>query len=378
MFLCSTCNQANGNAFQIGQCHICENRAEKGLVMAHEAARVLKEEKGLRSFCISTTIPTEWLTREEDAWDRRMGGKEAPESVKNSLNRVIVKTLREETGLRYDSADGDCRARFDFSSSEPKFSIERTQLFIFGRYRKLVKGLSQSRWLCATCEGKGCPSCNGKGKNYESVEERIGEPSKIAAGAEGYVMHASGREDVDATNTAGRGFVLELKNPKKRELDLGVLADEIGKSNEVSVDGLQIVRRADVELVTESHFDKTYEADVEFGRVMGAKGDDSALIRSLEGSTILQQTPTRVAHRRANLVRHRKIKRIEPVSLQDNHGTLIIKAEAGTYIKELISGDNGRTKPSLAGILGTNAVCTRLAVVDIDDGFLDLCLVKRK
>jgi len=374
LFLCSICNQANGNAFHIGQCHICENKAEKALATAHEAARILKEEKGLRSFCISTTIPAEWLTREEDVWDLRM---DKSESVKNSLNRVIVKRLREETGLDYNSADGDCRAKFDFSSPEPKFSIERTQLFIFGRYNKLVKGLSQSRWLCATCEGKGCPSCNNKGKNYESVEERIGDPSKNAAGADDYVMHASGREDVDATNTAGRGFVLELKNPKKRELDLGALAAEIGKNGEVSVENLRIVRRADVELVTESHFDKTYEADVEFGRALDMV-NDSSMIRSLEGNTILQQTPTRVAHRRANLVRHRKVKHIEPANLKDNHGTLIIKAEAGTYIKELISGDNGRTKPSVAELLKTNAVCTKLAVVDIDDGFLDLCLNKRQ
>jgi tRNA pseudouridine synthase 10 len=138
-----------------------------------------------------------------------------------------------------------------------------------------------------------------------------------------------------------------------------------------------------VELITESHFDKTYEAGVEFGRAVGGKKadgaeEDSALIRSIEGRTILQQTPTRVAHRRANLVRHRKIKHIEPVGLQDNRGTLIIKAEAGTYIKELISGDNGRTKPSVAELLGTSAVCTKLAVVDIDDGFLDFYLAKRR
>ena len=68
-------------------------------------------------------------------------------------------------------------------------------------------------------------------------------------------------------------------------------------------------------------------------------------------------------HRRADLVRHRKVKHIEPANLQEN-GTLIIKAEAGTYIKESISGDNGRTKPSVAELLKTSAVCTRLAVVE--------------
>ena len=89
----------------------------------------------------------------------------------------------DTTGLRYDSADGDSRAVFDFSKAVPEARLERMPLFIFGRYKKLVPGLSQSRWLCATCEGKGCPSCGGKGKNYESVEERIGEPAKGARGA---------------------------------------------------------------------------------------------------------------------------------------------------------------------------------------------------
>jgi tRNA pseudouridine synthase 10 len=330
--------------------------------------------KGVGSFCISTIIPKEWLINEEEAWDRKMVF--GSESIKNILNRKIVKALKDATGLRYDSADGDVRAVFDFCAV-PKARVEIMPLFIFGRYRKHVTGLSQSRWLCATCEGKGCPSCGGKGKNYESVEERIGDPAKSAIGAQGYVMHASGREDVDATNSAGRAFVLEVKSPQIRAPDLQALAKEIGKSGEVSVLDLRMVRRADVELITESHFDKTYEAGVDFGRAVDPMAD-SQKIRSLEGRTILQQTPARVAHRRADLVRHRKIKHIEPVNLSGNKGALIIKAEAGTYIKELISSDNGRTKPSVAEVLGTSAVCTKLAVIEIDDGFLDFCLKDRK
>ena len=130
--------------------------------------------------------------------------------------------------------------------------------------------------------------------------------------------------------------------------------------------------RTFVEVVTESHFDKAYQAETEFERPLGEA--DVAKIRAIEGKTLLQQTPTRVSHRRADLVRHRKVKHIEVVNIDGNKARLIIKAEAGTYIKELISGDKGRTVPSVAGELGIKAECKALEVTMIDDGFLDQCL----
>lgn len=371
MRLCDVCNSANGNAFEAGSdCHICGGKAMRLNAMLDEAAKLVSAESGgAGAFAISTLIPKEWLVREEDAWDRRSVGSE---SIKNMLNRTIAAGLRKSTGLAYHG-DGDLKLIFDFESG--RVALQRNELFVFGRYRKLVPGLSQSRWLCAKCGGKGCKACEERGKNYESVEERVGEPLRAAAGADAYVMHASGREDIDATNSAGRPFVLELKGARARKPDLAKAAAEIARSGQVAADGLRIVPRPFVELVTESHFDKTYEAEAEFGRDVGE--DDMAVVRTLEGQTLLQQTPTRVAHRRADLVRHRKVKHIE-MAVRDPQNrrlaALVIRAEAGTYIKELISGDGGRTKPSVAGLLGTTAKCVGLEVVGIDDGYMDFCL----
>jgi tRNA pseudouridine synthase 10 len=334
--------------------------------MVEEAAALIRKED-VSGFSISTMIPKEWLIREEDVWDIRSG-----QSIKDFLNRKISRGLQGATGLQYEN-EADCRAVFDFSDG--KVSLERNDLFIFGRYKKLVPGLSQSRWLCSHCEGKGCGACGGKGKNYESVEERIGEPLKNATGADGYVMHASGREDVDATNTAGRAFVLMLSNPVKRAPDLENAALDIAGSGDVTVAGLYPVARSFVEVVTESHFDKTYEAQVEFGKSLSAA--DLEEIQGLEGKMLAQQTPQRVAHRRADLVRHRRVKHLEILSAAGGRAVLRITAEAGTYIKELISGDDGRTQPSIAGLLKMDAKCTKLAVEGIEDEFLDLCLRAR-
>lgn len=326
--------------------------------MIKKAIELISKEDA-KSFSISTIIPKDWLIKEEDVWDKKIA-KET-ESIKNYLNRHIVNSLKE-TKLRY-LADGDCRLRFDYKKGEVE--LELNELFIFGRYKKHKTGLSQSRWICTECNGKGCKRCDGKGKNYESVEEKIGEPVKRATTAEDYVMHASGREDVDATNSAGRAFVLEIKKPKIRNLDLNEMKKKID-SKEVSVIDLEIVTRGFTEIVTESHFDKTYRAEALFGKEV-----DKKVIEALSGKTLLQRTPTRVAHRRADLVRHRKVKKVKVVEVQKNKAVLEIKAEAGTYIKEFISGDNGRTNPSIAGILSTSAECKSLDVVETDDEYIN-------
>jgi tRNA pseudouridine synthase 10 len=98
------------------------------------------------------------------------------------------------------------------------------------------------------------------------------------------------------------------------------------------------------------------------------------MIKSLAGKTIEQQTPKRVLSRRADLTRKRKIHSISAAPLEGGKLTLEILAEAGTYIKELINSDSGRTSPSVSGLLKCNAVCEALDVVEIRDYFLQTVL----
>jgi tRNA pseudouridine synthase 10 len=45
--------------------------------------------------------------------------------------------------------------------------------------------------------------------------------------------------------------------------------------------------------------------------------------------------------------------------------TLTIEAESGTYIKELISGDDGRTRPSISEMIGVPCKVAELDVIEI-------------
>jgi tRNA pseudouridine synthase 10 len=79
----------------------------------------------------------------------------------------------------------------------------------------------------------------------------------------------------------------------------------------------------------------------------------------------LQRTPQRVAHRRADLDREREVKVLSATRIGDLRLELRLQCQHGTYVKEFISGDEGRTTPSLASLLGVDARCDVLDVEEI-------------
>jgi tRNA pseudouridine synthase 10 len=48
------------------------------------------------------------------------------------------------------------------------------------------------------------------------------------------------------------------------------------------------------------------------------------------------------------------------------HASVEIHGQGGLYIKELVSGDDGRTEPSLAGLLGVGAEVRALDVLAVE------------
>ena len=80
-----------------------------------------------------------------------------------------------------------------------------------------------------------------------------------------------------------------------------------------------------------------------------------------------QRTPQRVEHRRADLVRNRTIHWIEADNFGEDTFDLKLETESGTYVKEFVSGDEGRTKPNFSEALGIQCVVEELDVIAIND-----------
>jgi tRNA pseudouridine synthase 10 len=113
---------------------------------------------------------------------------------------------------------------------------------------------------------------------------------------------------------------------------------------------------------------KVYEALV-ISKEKISKGDFDELLKKLkavyEKQNLQQRTPLRVSHRRADKIRVKKIYSVEGKFIKPNASEFIVEAQGGTYIKELISGDDGRTTPSFSDIFGFSLECKKLDVIQI-------------
>ncbi len=81
----------------------------------------------------------------------------------------------------------------------------------------------------------------------------------------------------------------------------------------------------------------------------------------------MQQTPARVAHRRADKARERWIEITSVERRADLVLHVVMRTEHGTYVKEAVNGEGGATRPSLAELLGVPCRCAELDVLEILD-----------
>ena len=344
-------------------CPLCRGLFHRWELWVDRGARALEGWEVRRFGCGSRWDP-EILAREESYWTEF--GTSDGESARSAFNREWGKHLHERVGAEADPTSPEAVLLADL----PMGLVEATVLPVFfsGRYRKLDRTLPQTRWPCRRCRGRGCEACGGTGKTYaESVEELVAAPILAATGGEGTRFHGMGREDIDARMLGrGRPFVLEILRPKRRTVDVGRLAGEIATASAGRVEVLEFrsAEAPDVARVKEASPQKSYRVDV-----VGAFDPEKVkeALPLLADRAIAQRTPTRVAHRRSDRVRSRRIVYARLVEAGAGRVTLELRAEAGTYIKEWVEGDGGRTEPSLAGILGVPLKVESLDVLEIHD-----------
>ncbi len=332
------------------------------------ADRVVAALDGLEyaTILVGTRVPPLLSENEEMIWSDLSLSHAEP--MKSETNREIGKRVSARTGRMVDFKHPDVVVVLDIANGTVE--VQRSPLFIYGRYRKFERGIPQTHWDCRACRGAGCERCNYTGKQYpDSVEELIGRPITAALDADGAVLHGSGREDIDARMIGtGRPFILEVVGPRRRTLDIPALEKTVNDSaaGRVEVDLVRPAARSEVETLKSSRSHKKYRILVEVDGALSDEAIESAL-SALRGVTIQQRTPARVAHRRADKVRDRTVLDIIYLG-REGAGVLVeVLGEAGLYIKELISGDGGRTRPSFAQEIGMPARVTRLDVVLVQD-----------
>jgi tRNA pseudouridine synthase 10 len=345
-------------------CFLCEDRFQllDGLTQKTLEAVVDYE---YTTFLVGIEMPVSVEEREDEF--KAIFNVSYGESIRHEFGRMLGKRIAKATGKTAEYKKPDLAIIVNPFLEQVRVQVN--PLFVAGKYRKLVRDIPQSKWFCSRCRGKGCEKCNGTGKMYpESVEELSSKPLLEAAKGEKTSFHASGREDIDARMLgSGRPFVIEVSKPKKRFLDLKKLEAAVNANakGKVEVSGLRfsskdVVRR----LKRGESAQKEYRVLIDFESNVSGEG-----LRFLEekmtGILIKQQTPLRVLHRRADLVREKYIYEVKVKKCSRKRAEMKIRCQGGLYVKELVSGDEGRTTPSVSELLEKKAKPLKLDVLNV-------------
>jgi len=234
---------------------------------------------------------------------------------------------------------------------------------VAGRYRKLSRELSHTPWIL-----------NGQRLMEDSIEEIIIRHvgPHFTEKLDKITFMSSGREDVDVRCLGkGRPFVLEIPNAIRSCLSKDQafkMEQAVNESGKVSILHLQVVARDEL-----THIKTGEEQKKKFYRALCALKEPVSveILEKLQisvGFDIQQKTPIRVLHRRPLHTRPRTIYSVKAKVQRGNPKALVIDivTQAGTYIKELVHGEFGRTAPSLSSIIGKPIDIQALDVVGID------------
>lgn len=241
-----------------------------------------------------------------------------------------------------------------------KLECSRKSVFVAGRYNKYSRNLSQTPWLI-----------DGEKLMETSVKEIICDHLIPHFQADDVKFSASGREDVDVrTLGKGRPFVLEFINARKVMFDenaMKTFQTNINNSTkDIAVRDLQIVPKEDVSNLKagEEEKKKVYSALCFSKQPLNLSLLDE--LQQKRDLVLAQKTPVRVLHRRPIAVRERVVHEMKAEAVDERHFRMRLTTQAGTYIKEFVHGDFGRTVPNMTTLLESETDILELDVEAVE------------
>ena len=289
------------------------------------------------------------------------------ENINNILldkntGRAMIKSITSDLcdiDILYKNLSNTFSLEGIISSINLNFFLAPTPLYISGNYIKLSREVGQNHF--------------GRDFNISSIDEEIKKFfAKIFLNSEknDYILSASGREDRNVRMLgSGRNFIYEIYNSKKKfGIDFEKINEQFNAENKlVQIKNLQLSNKSIYNKIKkeENAKIKKYLAVIYCSEKIEKNMIDN-LIKENDNLTINQITPIRVLHQRSLKQRIKQIISLREIERINDHFFIIeITASAGTYIKEFINGDFGRTWPNLGSLLNCECDILQLDVKDI-------------
>ncbi|ORZ24039.1 hypothetical protein BCR42DRAFT_84287 [Absidia repens] len=288
---------------------------------------------------------------------------ESRTSITSALNALTVEDARALTSI-------PPLPQTEISTADSILLLHDSAL-TGGRYNKYSRECSQTPWII-----------KGKRLTDLSVSECIIDILKKHHQCQDVKFVTAGREDADVRMLGtGRPFYCEMVNPRRPVLpaeEYKQMENEINTSSTsdaVKVRHLQNIKIEDTKLIKDGEESKrkTYQALIWFSEPVTQDILDRCNEKGSSAFITYQKTPIRVFQRRGAATRektihHMTIKRAEGDDDMNSQLAVVnLNTQAGTYIKEFVHGDLGRSQPNLGAIAGVEAAdLLDLDVLEVD------------
>ncbi len=323
------------------KCYVCDDLFNKLDRYLKESVEKLKDYE-FSSFMVGVKLNDTIAIKEESLWENI--GSKFSEPINFEINRELGKLIERKVRKEVDEINPDIRIILNLAKDRIEFQVR--PMYIYGVYYKLCAGIPQTRLY-------------GYRKSIESI---IGDPFINETSGRNYTLHVNGREDINTKCLAGRPFILEIKHPKKREINLNKIKRMVNKSKGVKINDLRFSNKNELVKLKRNTYVVTYNVLVTFKKLV----DDMEKVKRIVGE-IKQRTPQRFLQFRKDKTKNKTVKAIKWKRINNKRYQLIITAESGLYIKELITGDNKRTTPSISEVLGEEPIIRKIDIIKIKE-----------
>ena len=198
--------------------------------------------------------------------------------------------------------------------------------------------------------------------------------SLVAYSGYRFKFHSSGREDLNVRMLgSGRPFFLEFTDPHRAPRLTPALLARL--TSVINANALAVALPAPLQAGDTAAFAamtrgigekrKRYRCVVHCERAIATAAELTAAVDTEQELTITQETPLRVLLRRSALARVRTVSRLRTQWLSPHWFVLDLETQAGTYVKEFVHSDRGRTVPSVTAMLGAPCTIIQLDVTDL-------------
>ncbi|MGC9148082.1 MAG: hypothetical protein ACP5GI_01365 [Sulfolobales archaeon] len=336
----TTLEKLSGEKVAEDKCFVCGSKIKNFFEEYSERSLKILERENLKRFLIGVSVPREIIEREEEiAREFRI---DSWESIKNELKREIGKRIRDR-GYIPDFEDPDIIINIDIGTGAIVTSYP-SALYLL-RVAKLEKGYRLKR-------------ARDSLENILSDKLRIYEPSYIR-------LHLLARDSRNyAIREPGIYTILEIHSPKRGKPSVEELKNLLKDLYPFRVDVISRVSKRDIYELSQKLTKVIYEikifpkGSVEIGKL------EKILLENKNTLYITQMTPTRLLERVGERIRRGQVV-FREYGVENNLLKIIIQIDKYLFPEEFVTGDSGRTDPSLSSMLGIDLEIKDISIIDM-------------